>query len=174
MADKTAPSEKTRGQTGARVAPDFVYSIFIRADIRTVWNALTDRELTRRYWGHDNVSDWSAGAPWEHVRSDGSGTVDVRGRIIEMSPPERMVWSWSFDPDAAQPEKCSRVTFELTELGPDTRLTAIHSELEPGSEMDIGVREGWPAVLSNLKTVLETGEVLREDQWPNAQRSETD
>ena len=158
--------EATRASTGETSAPDFVYTIFIRADIHTVWNGLIDGELTRRYWGHENVSSWKVGAPWEHVRADASGKVDTRGRVVEMNPPRKMVWSWAFDEEADDPAKRSRVTYELEELGPDTRLTVTHSELEPGSAMDEGVRDGWPAVLSNLKSILETGEVLREGQWP--------
>ena len=58
------------------------------------------------------------------------------------------------------------MTYELIALGPDTRLTVTHTELEPHSRMNKGIRQGWPAVLSNLKTILETGNVLREDEWP--------
>ncbi|WP_171033055.1 SRPBCC family protein [Qipengyuania marisflavi] len=159
-------AETTRSDTGQQSAPDFVYAIFIRADIDTVWNALTDGELTRRYWGHTNDSSWQAGVPWEHVRSDGDGKVDIRGRVVAMDPPRRMVWSWASPADYDRPEKRSLVTYELIALGPDTKLTVTHSDLEPGSKMDKGVREGWPGVLSNLKTLLETGEVLREEQWP--------
>ena len=166
MAKDDVPAHETRASTGSPVADEFRYVIFIRADIETVWNALTDGELTRRYWGHENRSTWKKGAPWEHVRIDADGTVDVRGRIIEINPPARMVWSWAFGKDASNPEKLSRVTYELIALGPDTRLSVTHSELEPGSAMDRGIRDGWPAVLSNLKSILETGEILREEEWP--------
>ncbi|WP_417610772.1 SRPBCC family protein [Parasphingorhabdus sp.] len=162
------PNIATRASTGEPCAPDFVYTIFIKASAETVWNGLIDRELTKAYWGHYNESDWKAGSRWEHVRSDGSGKIDTRGRIIEMDPPRKMVWSWAFDSEADAPEKLSRVTYELVNLGPDTKLTVTHSELEPGSSMDVGVRDGWPAVLSNLKSLLETGDVLSEDKWPKA------
>ncbi|WP_420558620.1 SRPBCC family protein [Roseovarius sp.] len=166
MADTLSLAHETRASTGKPTASDFVYAVFIRADIDTVWNGLIDGELTRRYWGHDNRSTWKQGAPWEHVRTDAEGTVDIRGRVIEIDPPTRMVWSWAFGKEADTPEKRSRVTYELVALGPDTKLTVRHAELEPGSPMDQSVREGWPAVLSNLKSILETGEVLREDDWP--------
>lgn len=166
MANDIIPANDTRASTGEPTAPDFIYTIFICADIDTVWNALTDGDLTRRYWGHENTSNWDVGAPWEHVRANDSGNVDIRGRVIEMDPPTRMVWSWASPAEADNPEKCSRVTYELIELGPDTRLTVTHAELEPDSRMDKGIRQGWPAVLSNLKTILETGNVLREDEWP--------
>ena len=172
MAEDNNSAVTTRASTGETCAADFVYTIFIRADIQAVWNGLIDGELTKRYWGHSNESSWEEGAPWEHVRSDGSGTVDTRGRVIEIDPPTRMVWSWAFDSEADQPAKRSRVAYELIALGPDTRLTVIHSELEPDSIMDKGVREGWPAVLSNLKSILETGDVLREGDWPKDERFE--
>ena len=57
------------------------------------------------------------------------------------------------------------MTFELTRVGPDTRLQVTHSELRAGSPMDEGIREGWPVVCSNLKTLLETGRVLSDEQW---------
>ncbi len=166
MADAVIPTRETRASTGQPTAPDFVYVTFIRADIHAVWNGLIDGELTRQYWGHENQSTWKKGAPWEHVGVGGDGKVDVRGRVIEIDPPKLMVLSWAFGADADKPEQCSRVTYELVELGPDTQLKVTHSELEPGSKMDVGVRNGWPAVLSNLKSILETGDVLRENEWP--------
>tara|TARA_R110000772_G_scaffold41803_6_gene97413 strand:- start:861 stop:1364 length:504 start_codon:yes stop_codon:yes gene_type:complete len=163
----TSPAQTipTRGSTGEECAPDFVYTIFIAASAEKVWNGLIDREMTKAYWGHYNESDWKQGSRWDHVRSDGSGKIDTRGRIIEIDPPRKMVWSWAFDSDADNPAKLSIVTYELVPLGPDTKLTVIHSELEPGSDMDKGVREGWPAVLSNLKSLLEAGKTLSDDQW---------
>lgn len=157
----------TRQSTGEESAPDFVYTIFIKATVEQVWNGLIDRELTKAYWGHYNESDWKVGSRWDHVRSNGSGKIDTRGHIIEMDPPRKMVWSWALDSEAEEPEKCSRVTYELVALGPDTKLTLTHRELEPGSLMDMSVREGWPAVLSNLKSILECGQTLSEDEWPS-------
>jgi len=156
----------TRQSTGANCAPAFVYTIFIRATVEQVWNGLIDRELTKAYWGHYNQSDWQAGSRWDHVRSDGSGKIDTRGHIIEIDPPRKRVWSWALDSEADDPPKCSRVNYELVALGPDTKLTVTHSELEPESLMDRSVREGWPAVLSNLKSILETGQTLSDDEWP--------
>ena len=132
-----------------------------------MWNGLFDRDMTKAYWGHYNVSDWTPGSRWEHVRSDESGTVDILGTVEDIDPPRRLVISWAFPYDAQDETTVSRVTFELTPLGPDTRLTVIHSDLEPGSDMEKGVTDGWPAVLSNLKTLLETGRPLSSDKWPS-------
>tara|TARA_R110001606_G_scaffold261355_1_gene409750 strand:- start:1131 stop:1637 length:507 start_codon:yes stop_codon:yes gene_type:complete len=164
--DNETANINTRASTGAPCAPDFVYTIFIKATAEAVWNGLIDRDLTKAYWGHYNGSDWQPGSRWNHVRSDGSGKIDTCGRIVEIEPPHKMIWTWSFECDADSPARVSRVIYELTPLGPDTKLTVTHSELEPGSPMDTGVREGWPAVLSNLKSLLETGTVLSEGLWP--------
>ncbi|ATW03991.1 SRPBCC family protein [Sphingorhabdus sp. YGSMI21] len=155
----------TRASTGQACTPDFVYTIFIKADVEAVWNGLIDRDLTKAYWGHYNESDWKPGSRWAHVRSDGSGEIDICGRLVAIEPPHTMIWTWSLEQEADNPACISRVTYELTPLGPDTKLTVTHSELEPGSRMDNGVRKGWPAVLSNLKSLLETGSVLSEELW---------
>lgn len=148
-------------------APDFVYVIYIAADIETVWNGLMDREVTRKYWGHDNVSEWKKGVVWEHIRSDDSGVVDIRGQVLEIDPPHSLVVTWNApEQDWAEPHP-SQVAYHLVRLGPDTRLTVTHSRLDEGSVMHKGVTEGWPGVLSNLKSVLETGKALREDEWPS-------
>lgn len=146
-------------------APDFVYTIYISAPIERVWNGLIDRDLTRAYWGHDNVSDWKPGSRWEHVRSNGSGKVDIVGKVLEFDPPQRMVWSWSSPEGEGIAERTSRVTYELVSLGAETRLVVTHSELEAGSEMLAGISKGWPAVLSSLKSLLETGEPLSDRIW---------
>jgi len=145
--------------------PDFVYVIFIAADQDTVWNGLIDRELTKKYWGHWNQSDWEPGSRWEHVRSDGSDVVDIHGQVMEIDPPRRLVVSWIFPNAEDEEAKHTRVTYELERLGPDTRLTVIHSDLQEGSAERDGVTNGWPAVLSNLKTLLETGRTLSDEEW---------
>ena len=146
-------------------APDFVYTIYIAAALERVWNGLIDEEVTKAYWGHSNVSDWKPGSRWEHVRSDGSGKVDIAGKVLEIDPPHRLVTSWSSPGDEDNADKVSRVTYELTALGPETRLTVTNSELEAGSGMDAGIRRGWPAVLSSLKSLLERGTPLSKEIW---------
>ncbi len=141
-------------------APAFVYTIYIAASAETVWNGLIDLEVTRHYWSHHNRSDWKPGSRWEHVRTDGSGKVDIVGKVVEIDPPRRLVTTWASPADENDPEKVSRVVYELAPAGPDTKLTVTHSELETGSGMLAGITAGWPAVLSNLKTRLETGKVM--------------
>lgn len=141
--------------------PQFVYVIYIRATPDAIWKGLTDPEMTRVYWMHENISDWKPGSPWTHKRTDAAGTVDIVGEIVESDPPRRLVLTWTPPQDAGNPAKTSRVTFELEPEnwphGPWVRLRVTHADLEPDSEMFHSVSFGWPALMSTLKTLLESG-----------------
>jgi len=138
---------------------EFVYVTYISSTPEKVFHALTAPEMTRKYWAHLNVSDWKVGSPWKHENIE-SGKTDLVGKVIESDPPRRLVISWAFPTDQDDEVKHTRVTF-LVEPGPGAvRLTVTHEELEPGSDMDKGIRRGWPVVLSNLKTLLETGNAM--------------
>ncbi len=147
-------------------APDFVYTIYIAANITTVWDGLINKEITQKYWGRHNKSDWKAGSKWEHVRTDGSNIVDVHGEALEVDAPKKLSVTWN-GPDGSKTQETapSIVTYELVELGPDTKLTVTHSMLNIDSVMHKGVTQGWQAVLSNLKTTLETGKPLSSELW---------
>jgi uncharacterized protein YndB with AHSA1/START domain len=136
--------------------PQFVYVTYILTTPEKVWAALTDAELTRQYWVHSNVSDWKVGSPWSHQRPD--GTADVVGEVLESDPPRRLVTSWSPASKADDPTRRSRVTYEIERTGEKVRLTVSHTELTEEGLRDIS--RGWPAVLSNLKTLLETGKTI--------------
>jgi len=138
--------------------PKFVYVTYISTTLEKVWNALIDGEMTKQYWGrHRNVSDWNVGSTWKHQDYDDAGIVDIVGNVVESSPPRRLVLTWALPADAEKPEKHTRVTFEIEPFLDAVRLTVTHDELQPESDMLRGVTEGWPAVLSALKTLLETG-----------------
>jgi len=147
------------------LAPDFVYVTYIAAGAERVWNGLLDPELTRLYWKHANVSDWNPGSTWQHVSSDENPTVDIVGTVVEFDAPRRMVLTWSLPGDAADEAKVSRVTFEVTPLGPDAKLEITHSGLQAASDMQAGIETGWPVVCCNLKTLLETGHTLSDEMW---------
>lgn len=142
--------------------PTYVYVTYIRASAEQVWKALTDADLTARYWGHANVSDWQPGSTWEHRRVDGSGAVDVVGRVLETEPPTRLVITFDDVPDAER--EPSVVTFLVEPHHDIVRLTVTHEKL-PNLEMLGGISQGWPAVLANLKSLLETGDVLPQAPW---------
>jgi uncharacterized protein YndB with AHSA1/START domain len=136
--------------------PRFVYVTYISTTPEKVWKALIDPTMTEKYWQHENVSDWQPGSPWEHRRTDKEGTLDLVGKVVESSPPRRLVITWAFPADKDRPEKHTRVTFEIEAVRGVSRLTVTHDELETASDMLRGITEGWPKVLSSLKTLLET------------------
>ncbi|KGJ72948.1 ArsR family transcriptional regulator [Cryobacterium roopkundense] len=147
----------------------YVYVTYIRASSEDVWQALTDADLTARYWGHANVSDWQPGSPWEHRRVDGSGAIDVTGMVLEAEPPTRLVITFA-DSDDDKPGGPSVVTFLVEPHENIVRLTVTHENL-PNTDMLNGISRGWPAVLANLKSLLETGDILPTAPWSMPERS---
>jgi len=139
----------------------FVYVTYIAAAPETVWKALLDGEFTRQYWGHENVSDWTPGSTWEHRQSDAAGAVRILGEVLEARAPHRLMITWADPADRAHKDRHSRVTFELEQIGDMVRLTVTHEELDAGSDMQRKISQGWPRVLSSLKTLLETGRPLQ-------------
>lgn len=136
----------------------FVYVTFIRSTPQKVFEAITRPEVARRYWGHENISEWTPGSDWQHVRDDAQRTVNLVGKVVEVDAPTRLVITWASPSQAADPDAYSRVTFDVTSYEGMVRLTVTHDELEAGSGMDKGIRQGWPIVLSSLKSLLETGQ----------------
>lgn len=136
----------------------FVYVTYIRSSAEKVFDAITKPEIARRYWGHENVSDWKPGSAWEHVRANDERTVQVVGKVVEAAPPTRLVISWAGASQADDAGSYSRVSFDIEPLKDMVKLTVTHDELEAGSGMDKGIRQGWPIVLSSLKSLLETGQ----------------
>ncbi len=154
---------KRRAEDDMSDRPTFVYVTYIESTPDKVWHALTDPDLTAAYWGHSNISDWQVGSRWEHRRVDGSGVADVVGQVVESSPPTRLVTTWAL-PEGATPETTSRVTFDIEAFEAIVRLTVTHDDLADESERQ-EASEGWAAVLSNLKSLLETGRTLPAFPW---------
>jgi uncharacterized protein YndB with AHSA1/START domain/DNA-binding transcriptional ArsR family regulator len=143
--------------------PSFVYVTYVRSTPEKVWHALTDPEVSADYWGHSNVSDWQTGSGWEHRRTDGSGIADIAGKVLEAEAPRRLVITFAA-PGDRQPESPSRVTFEIEPYREIVRLTVVHENLADQAEYDAAFA-GWPAVLANLKSLMETGHVLPQAPW---------
>lgn len=137
----------------------FVYVTYIQSTPEKVWDALTNPEMTKVYWGvHRNRSDWNVGSEWRHEDYDEPSSVHVTGKVLESDRPRRLVLTWKSLTTTAKEE--SKVTFEIEPFMDAVRLTVIHDELEPESETLKGVSAGWPAVLSSLKSLLETGRAM--------------
>ena len=139
--------------------PEFVNVIYIESSPERVWQALTDPSLSAEYWGHSNVSDWQPGSSWEHQRADGHA--DIAGTVLESSPPRRLVVTWA---SPGQDRPPSQVTFEIEPFGGIVRLGVVHENLADDAERE-SAAAGWSAVLSNLKSLLETGHALPQPPW---------
>jgi uncharacterized protein YndB with AHSA1/START domain len=140
---------------------EFVYTTYIQSTQQKVWDALTTPEFTRQYWGCELTSDWKAGSSWHSIRN-ADGQRNMVGKVLESSPPDTLSFSWHL-PDTNQESDQSRVTYKLETIADTVKLTVIHDKLESGSTMATNISQGWPLVLSSLKSFLETGKAL--DVW---------
>lgn len=138
----------------------FAYTTYVLSTPQKVFEAITTPDIARRYWGHENVSDWKPGSKWEHIRANDERTVELVGKVVEVSAPSRLVITWANASQAADPASYSRVTFEIGEYENMAKLTVTHDELKAGSGMENGIKKGWPIVLSSLKSLLETGRAI--------------
>jgi uncharacterized protein YndB with AHSA1/START domain/DNA-binding transcriptional ArsR family regulator len=153
-------SELKRSLEGAM---EKVFEIYIRTTPERLWEAITNPDLRRKYnFGVGVESTWEPGSGWEGVAGEetiGPGMRIVEGENLEVDPPHRLVQSfravWS---DEAKAEGTSRVTWEIEQVGDSCRLTLTHDQLPEDAREEL--YGGWPMVLSGLKTLLETGEVL--------------
>ncbi|MCK9915831.1 SRPBCC family protein [Microbacteriaceae bacterium K1510] len=140
--------------------PMFVYVTYIAAPPERVWEALTKPDVSEQYWfGYRVKADGKAGE--RMTAHSPTGKLAHDDPIIESDPPRRLVYAWKPLYKDMQGERPSRVTFELEDLKGQTRLTIVHDEFDEGSKIFGLISKGWPAVLSSLKSYLETGRGLQ-------------
>ena len=161
----------------------FTYPIYIQASPEQVWQGLTEPVLMRRYWRHQKagektfISDWKQGSTYDMVHEEvGLVVSDPEQVILESEPYRRLSYTWhtmtpewavevGMDAETAEvwrAEPRSTVAFDIEDVGHGTtKLTVVHDGFEPGSAVLGGISEGWPAVLSSLKTLLESDATLR-------------
>jgi uncharacterized protein YndB with AHSA1/START domain len=139
--------------------PEFVYVTYIETTPEKLWQALTSSEFTRLYWWNTEVkSDWKVGSPFALVM-DGT-TTDV-GEVLEVDRPRRLSYTFHHvTSEAARKERPTKVVFNLEPHGKLVKLTLTHEDFEQGSVILDGISKGWPAILSSLKSLLETGTAL--------------
>jgi uncharacterized protein YndB with AHSA1/START domain len=146
----------------------FVHVVYIRTTPEKLWNALTKPEFTRAYWCATwQECDWEPGSDWRLMIPD--GRVGDRGEVVEIDRPRRLVLSWrnEFLPEL-RAEGYSRATFEIEQVGDTVKLTVTHEMDRDDSKLIDGVSNGWPAILSSLKSLLETGTALAmTSRWPD-------
>lgn len=141
----------------------FVYVTYIRTTPDKLWAALTEPEFTRRYWaGVSQDCDWKAGSPWKLIFPD--GTTADSGEVLEIDPPRWLVLKWrnEFRPELHE-EGYSRASFAIEDAGGGSvKLTVTHEIDVTPSKFIAAVSNGWPAILSSLKSLLETGRPLEQ------------
>ena len=150
---------------------EFVYIIYIKTTPEQLWRALTDPAFIRRYFEDSGPeSDWGVGSPVRWSTMPGDPHRDMGQVVLESNPPRRLSYTWhNYQPEMKPmfgwsdelfeelvKEPVSRVTFDIESVGETVKLTVTHDGFVEGSEMLKGISQGWPMILSNLKTVLET------------------
>jgi uncharacterized protein YndB with AHSA1/START domain len=133
---------------------------YIASTAARIWDALTNPEITQQYWfGIRIESDWKVGSKVLYRRN---GKITDEQTLLKFEPPH--VLSYTFNPlfEEFRGERPSRVTFELAAGGGVVRLTTTHDEFEPNNKVYHACSDGWPMIISNLKTLLETGRLLPE------------
>ena len=143
----------------------FLYVTYIRTTPERLWSALTDPAFMKQYWfGMHCESAYTTGSPWKLVND--SGEVWDAGEIVEADPPRRLVirWEHQMRPEL-KAEGASLCTMELVPAGQAVKLTITHSIGREGSKLVEAVSGGWPKILSNLKSLLETGAVAFEEPY---------
>ncbi len=147
----------------------FVYVTYIRTTPEKLWSALTeDTEFMKQYWfGVHCESAWTPGSPWTMVGP--SGQIFDAGEILEAEPPRRLVIRWQHqNKPELKAEGESRCTIEIERVGTAIKLSITHTiEREPSKLID-AVSGGWPKVISNLKSLLETGAIALDEPYPAA------
>ncbi len=160
----------------------FTYTTYLHARPERVWQGLTDPTVTKRYWRHQMAgpkawhSDWRKGSTYDLVHDEvGLVVSDPEQVILESDPHRRLTFTWhTFTPEWAakvgmdettaalwRAEPRSKVAYDIADVGHGVvKLTVVHDGFEPGSDVLQGISNGWPAVLSSLKTLLETGTAL--------------
>jgi uncharacterized protein YndB with AHSA1/START domain len=144
----------------------FIYVIYIRTTPEQLWSALTDAEFMKQYWfGTHCESQWMAGSPWKLVSGDGQ--IFDAGEIVEARPPRRLVIRWQHqNKPELKAEGDSQCTMELERSGTAVKLSITHTIGREHSKLIEAVSGGWPKIISNLKSLLETGATVLRDPYP--------
>lgn len=144
--------------------PKLVYQIVIKASQQQVWDAITQPEFTARYYyGCTVQSDLTVGSPFNYISYDGSPLIE--GEVIAADAPNRLVHSYHSLWPPLKKDAPTRVTWELEPVSSQvTKVTVVHDEFDGETATYQGLQSGgWAWIISNLKTVLETGESLPEE-----------
>jgi uncharacterized protein YndB with AHSA1/START domain len=154
----------------------FIYTTYIATSPKKLWRALTEPAKTKKWWTVSFKSDWRVGSSYA-IKMRGVTIDDPDQVVLESEPHTRLSYTWhTFSPEWAKAhafsdefvtklngEPRSKVTFDITDLGDVVKLTMTHADLKANGTVLASVRDGWPRLLSSLKSLLETGEPLSLD-----------
>ena len=147
----------------------FVYVSYIHTTPEKLWSALTDDvEFMKQYWfGKHCESAWTPGSSWKMVHPNGS--ITDAGEIVEAEPPRRLVIRWQnqFKPEL-KAEGESLCTMEIESSGSAVKLSITHTIERDPSKLIVAVSGGWPKIISNLKSLLETGSAVLQEPYPTS------
>jgi uncharacterized protein YndB with AHSA1/START domain len=149
----------------------FVYVTYIRTTPEKLWSALTDDvEFMKQYWfGTHCESKWTPGSSWKMVYPD--GTVSDAGEIVEAEPPWRLVIRWRHQAKPElEAEGESLCTMELEPSGTAVKLSITHTIERAPSKLIEAVSGGWPKIISNLKSLVETGSAVLQHPYPTGKQ----
>jgi len=139
--------------------PVFVYTIYIASTPEKIFKALTDTDATAKFWfGNAATSDWKVGSP---VKFHRDGKLILQGKILENDPPRRLSYTFhSMHEPYNGSEPPSRVVMDLEQQKDQVKLVVTHDDFQEDSKVFAGISNGWPLVLSSLKSYLEANRVL--------------
>jgi uncharacterized protein YndB with AHSA1/START domain len=144
--------------------PVFVYVTYIASTPEKVFKALTDPATTAKFWfGNAVTSDWKVGSPVTFQRE---GKLVVSGEVLEHDAPRRLSYTFHalHEPHNGA-EKPSRVVMDLEQQRGQVKLTVTHDDFAPDSKVFASISNGWPLLLSNLKSLIETGTASLYAPW---------
>lgn len=142
---------------------EFIYTTYIKTTPQKLWKALTTPEFMKQYWGNMYIkTDWKKDSAWQLLFADG-GLAD-EGKVVEIKPNKRLVLSWrNIWKKGLKDEGYSRCIMDIDSTRDAVCLTVTHTIAKDKSKLIKAVSGGWPLILSNLKTLLETGKVALND-----------
>ena len=133
-----------------------VYRVDIRGTLRQVWEEITKTGAAQRpMFDTVLVTDLRPGSTMKYSTRDGKRTF-IAGEIVEVAPPTRLAHTFRWTDLKEEP---SLVTWDLAQSGPTVSVTVTHSRLARAPKTDKRISGGWPSILANLKSVIETGNV---------------
>lgn len=136
-----------------------VYEIFIRSTPERIWQALTDGDLTQKYYFDCRVeSDWKPGSTCSYYNP--KGTVDLEGEVLEIEPQSRLVTTFKQKWFPQPEEKASTLKWEIQPMQVVSQVKLTHADIDDASFEAGQMHMGWLYCLSSLKSMLETGEGL--------------